>query len=140
MDVKDVMNMKWKEVNWSDLYMKALGNPSKPYVYEKDIDIFVLQLFKKVARQLKVDFNELKLILEDENEAFFKLKEELYKHYDALDMLGANWLNLAKKLEIPDIRNTEDKVNKCIQMFNQLSNLEKIEFLTKTGNINIEIT
>ena len=119
--------------------MTALGNPSKPYVYEKDIDIFVLQLFKEVARQLKVNFNELKLILEDENEAFFKLKKDLYKRYNSLSMLSMDWLNLTKKLRIPDIRNTEDKVNECIQMFNKLSNLEKIEFLAKIGNINIEI-
>ena len=145
MEVKDVMDLPWKHVtNWSELCASHEGRRGGYFVCVKDVDVFVTNLYRDIARKLNIPYEQLKEVLEVENEAFYSLKKQLFnantgygKYHDCL-------ITLQRTLRVPDTSNIEDyvimdKVSTCSKIFHELSDVEKIAFLQKIGKINVKI-
>lgn len=145
MEAKDVMNLPWKKVtDWSELSATEYILFGECFVCEADVNIFVENVFRDIARKLNIQYEQLKPILEDENKAFYLLKKRIYNKHDGF---GRNhtWLaELKNTLRVPDVSNIEnavtvDTVSACLKQFENLSDTEKIEFLCKIGMYNVKI-
>ena len=145
METRDVMNLPWKKVtDWSELSKSLEGRLGDYFVCATDVDVFVQNIYKDIARKTNIPFNELKPILETENSAFYSLKERLFKNHEGYCRKHARLIELENMLRIPDISNIhenvlEDDVSKCLKLFNGLSDTEKTMFLQKIGKINIKV-
>lgn len=148
MKAKDVLNLPWKKVtDWSELtssYKIIAKYNLEYYVSSTDVDVFVENVFRDIARKLDIPYKELKPILMAENKAFYTLKKRLFKIYKGCGGASPNLIGLQKTLRIPDISNietavTKDNVSSCLKLFEELSDIEKAVFLQKIGKINIKI-
>ncbi len=145
MEAKDVMNLPWKKVtDWSELPASGESWSGKYYVCDIDVDVFVENVFRDIARKLNIQYEQLKPILVAENEAFYSLKRRLYKTYTGYDRRNIRLDELQNTLRVPDISNIEDAVtvdavSACLKLFEGLSNIEKVVFLQKIGKINVRI-
>ena len=147
MEAKDVMNLPWKKVtDWSELPASNEDSwrSGKYYVCSADVDVFVANVFRDIARKLGIPYEELKPILTAENKAFYTLKERLFKAYTGYGKSNTQLIELENTLRVPDISNietavTQDNVSICLKLFEELSDIEKAVFLQKIGKINIKI-
>lgn len=146
MEAKDVMSLPWKKVtDWSDLSASDEDRWSgKYFIGEADVDVFVENVFREIARKLNIPYEHLKPILVAENEAFYSLKGKIYKTCTGYDRKHTRLAELQNILRVPDISNIEDavtvdNVSACLKLFEGLSNIEKMVFFQKIGKINVKI-
>ncbi len=145
MEAKDVMNLPWKRVtDWSELSATNEDWKGDYFVCEADVNVFVENVFRDIARKLNIQYDQLKPILVAENEAFYSLKGRLYKAYTGYSRKHIRLAELQNTLRVPDISNIEDDVavdtvSACLKLFEGLSNIEKMVFLQKIGKINVKI-
>ena len=145
MEAKDVMNLPWKGItDWSELPAVWIADKGDYCVTVEDIDVYIENIFRDIARQLKIPYETLLPILKDENHAFYSLKEQMFQNDLIYGVTGSRLTDLKRLLRVPDISNikeidTADNVSCCLEMFEKLSDVEKIEFLQKIGKINVTI-
>ena len=98
-------------------------------------------VYRDISRQLNISYERLLPILKEENEAFYNLKCCLFDKYGiAYGKDDVQLLELKNTLRVPDISSIPKyKVSICLKMFEDLSYMEKIEFLQKIGKINVKI-
>ena len=139
MKKQEIFDMPWTKVkDWSEC-PASNRRLREYYITKKDIEIFVVNLFRDIARTLKIPYSELKSILFLENESFFKLKEQLFKNnLFAYHNQDPRIIELQKTLRVPDIEYV-DKVDYCFKKFQELNDSEKTLFLEKIGKIEITI-
>lgn len=136
MEAKDVRNLPWVQVDWCDL---PATNHSffEDYVCWRDVDSFVENVFKNVARELNIPFKELDPILKEENSAFFSLMDHLFLFNQDFFPTDSRLLHLEDLLMIPDT--TVNNLTTCLQLFEKLSEQEKLAFLQKIGKIKLTV-
>ena len=147
MEAKDVMNLPWKKVtDWSELSASQRGRRDncKYYVSSLDVNVFVENVFRDIARKLSIPYEGLKPILQSENVAFYTLENELFAYCSGYGRENTRLIELENTLRVPDVSNIENAVTKnnvsaCVELFNGLSDIEKAVFLQKIGKINIKI-
>lgn len=145
MEEKDVTSLSWKKVtDWSELSATYENRWGECFVSETDVDVFVENVYRDIARQLNIPYEQLKPILTAENGAFNTLKKRLFKAYTGYAKKNAQLIELENTLRVPDISKienivTEDKVSICFKLFEELSDIEKMVFLQKIGKINVKI-
>ncbi len=139
MDAKDVRKLPWtKLTDWTELPATYTADG---FVGETDIDVFLENVYRDISRKLNISYELLLPILKEENEAFYNLKEQLFKRsYFSYGKENVDLLYLQDTLRVPDISSIhKDKVSICFEMFEDFSDMEKIEFLQKIGKINVKI-
>lgn len=139
MEVKDVKSLPWKKVtDWSALCESYTNFFGADFVTKKDVKVFVDNVYREIARQLNIPYEQLKPILETENEPFNTLKKKAFKGYAGLKKESAQLIALENTLRVPDVSSivAEDKVSSCFKLFEELSDIEKTAFLQKIGKIN----
>lgn len=136
MEAKDVRNLPWVQVDWCDL---PATNYSffEYYVCWRDVDSFVTNVFKNVARELNIPFKELEPILKEENSAFFSLMDRLFLFNEDFYPTDSRLLNLEDLLMVPDT--TANNLTTCLRLFEKLSEQEKLAFLQKIGKIKLTV-
>lgn len=145
MEAKDVKSLSWRKVtDWSELSESYIGFLGLRYVCETDVNVFVENVFRDIARKLGIPYEQLKPVLQDENSSFYTLKKRLFAAYPGLDKMSTCLIELEDTLRVPDIigvKNvvSDDNVSNCLKMFEELSNIEKMVFLQKIGKINVKI-
>ncbi len=145
MEAKDVRNLPWKKVeDWSELSASHFNWRRNSFVCETDVDMFVENLYRDIARQLNIPYEKLQPILVAENEPFNSLKARFFEKWEGAIKTCPALIELEKTLRIPDvskIKNCDatDKVSTCWKMFEELSDTEKMLFLEKIGRINVKI-
>ena len=145
MEAKDVTSLSWKKVtDWSELSATNENCWGDRFVSATDVDVFVENVYRDIARQLNIPYEQLKPILMAENGAFNTLKERLFKAYTGYATKNAQLIELENTLRVPDISKienivTEDKVSICFKLFEELSDIEKTVFLQRIGKINVKI-
>ncbi len=150
MEAKEVRNLPWKGVeDWSALGKTYVvtnywGITTDYIVSQTDVDVFVSNIFHDIARKLKISFEDLKPILESENEPFYVAKARAYRSYSGLYPNGSFLRDLKKTLRIPDVSalnqtDSADKVGACVKQFEELSDLEKVIFLERIGKVSVKV-
>lgn len=130
MEAKDALSLRWITADWSSftVYPSAFDD----YVaYTRDIRIFIDTVYHDVSRELKIPYEELYPILEKENEAVCQILKDtryLYPHN----------MDLFKQLfKVPSME--FNQVEACLNLFEKLSDVEKVEFLQKIGKISVQV-
>lgn len=144
MEATDVRGLLWdsvKSVNWN-LIGTQEDTSGKVGVGEKDIDILVENIYRDVSRKLDIPFEEIQPVLESENKPFYRLKDKLFKQYNIYGKINQIYDErdqrlkaLQKTLRVP----IKDDVCRCYELFNQLSEVDKIKFLNKIGKIKVKV-
>lgn len=145
MEAKDVMSLPWKPVtDWSDLSASSTNKKGRYCIGQADVDIFVENIYRDICRKLNISYDELVPILVSENRPFYSLKDRLFLGFVIFDRKHPSLIKLQNTLRVPDISNLKDtvssnKVCMCLNLFEELSNIEKLTFLQKIGKINVKI-
>ena len=113
-------------------------------VGKSDVENFVENVFKDLARKLNIPYTELEPILIEENSAFYSTKDRLFKKYKGLSKTNLRLLELEKMLKIPEVTTVPDNVSqsnvdKILTDFFALSDIEKIEVLQRIGTVSVKV-
>ena len=145
MYANEVKNLKWVPVlDWSELTMTNFSDSNKAFVGKSDVENFVENVFKDLARKLNIPYTELEPILIEENSAFYSTKDRLFKKYKGLSKTNLRLLELEKMLKIPEVTTVPDNVSqsnvdKILTDFFALSDIEKIEVLQRIGTVSVKV-
>ena len=145
MEAKDVRNLPWKQVtDWSGLAASSRNWAGDRFVCEANVDVFVENVYRDIARQLNIPYEHLQPILVAENAPFNSLKSQVFRGDIVYGRNHTTLIKLEGTLRIPDISKVEDdvatdNVSACLKMFEGLSNIEKMLFLEKIGKISVKI-
>lgn len=145
MYANEVKNLKWVPVaDWSELTMTNFNIWDDAFVGKSDVESFVENVFKDVARKLNIPYTELEPILKEENSAFYSTKDRLFKQFGGVSKTHSRLLELEKMLRIPDVTTVPDnadqsKVDKFLTDFSALSDREKLEVLQRLGTVSVKV-
>ena len=145
MEAKDVLSLPWKKVtDFSDLSETYVDLVGDSYVCKTDVDVFIENIYRDISRKLNIPYEDLNPILTAENNAFYKLKKQLFKKYNGFSRDSTRLVKLLNTLRVPDISNVEisvtaNNVSICLKMFESLTDMEKTLFLQKIGKIDIKV-
>ena len=111
------------------------------YVTKLDFEEYLEIIYKDISRNFNVSYEELKTLIENENQAFFNRKERMFNG-SSLRKDGARLIHLEEMLMVPIMRkyNPTNNLENCLKIFWKLSDEEKMIFLKKIGKINIEVS
>ena len=145
MYANEVKNLKWVSVSdWSELTMTHFNTWGTAFVGKSDVESFVENVFKDVARKLNIPYTELEPILREENSAFYSTKDRLFKNYNGVSKTHSRLVELEKMLRIPDVTTVPDNVSqsnvdKFLTDFSALSDREKLEILQRLGTVSVKV-
>lgn len=145
MYANEVKNLKWVPVSdWSELTMTNFNSWDTAFVGKSDVESFVENAFKDVARRLNIPYTELEPILKEENSAFYSTKDRLFKQFSGVSKTHSRLLELEKMLRIPDVTTVPDnadqsKVDKFLTDFSALTDREKLEVLQRLGTVSVKV-
>lgn len=145
MYANEVKNLKWVSVSdWSELTMTEFGGWNKEFVGKSDVESFVENVFKDVARKLNIPYTELEPIFKEENSAFYATKDRLFKHFKGVLRVHPSLIKLEKMLKIPDVTTIPDNINqsnvdKLLTDFSALNDREKLEVLQRLGTVSVKV-
>ena len=142
-----VKKLKWLPVkNWKQLTQTKLNNWNDRLVGKEDIDNFVENIFRDVARKLNISYSKLEPTLKEENTAFFEMEDRIFELYNGgLTKRHALLVDLQNMLRIPDTTSIPDylkesNVEKLLNDFSILSKSEQIEVLQRLGLVTVNVT
>lgn len=73
MNAKDISKLNWVPVtDWSELTQTYFTLFGESYVQKTDIEIFIENIFRDIARKLNLSYNDINKIQKEENSAFYK--------------------------------------------------------------------
>lgn len=145
MYANDVKNLKWVPVSdWSELTMTNINSWGTAFVGNSDVESFVQNVFKDVARRLNILYTELEPILKEENSAFYSTKNRLFMQFGGVSKTHDRLLELEKMLRIPDVTTVpenvdQSKVDKFLTDFSALTDREKLEVLQRLGTVSVKV-
>jgi len=129
MNANEIRNLNWVTVSdWSDLTMTAPGFDG-PLVGESDVNNFVENTFREVARKLRLPYEEVAPILKEENSSFYALKENFFMRQAFTSKRNEVFLEVQKMLKIPDVPKIiyKSNVERILADFSALTDDEKLE-------------
>lgn len=146
MHANEVRNLKWVPVtDWSELTMTYYDTRDDVFFVGKlDVESFVENIFKDIARKLNISYAELKPVLQEENSAFYSTNYRLFKEFYGVSNTFPHLLELEKMLRIPDVTTapdniTQSNVEKFLTDFSALSDIEKLEVLKRLGTVSVKV-
>ncbi len=145
MEAKDVLALEWTSVkDWSGLTTDYSNMYGDGFVCDVDVRVFVEDTFKRIARKLDIPYDELKPILMQQNKAFFESKDAIFRAYAGYHKDGIQLVNMEKLLVVPDLSKVvkvveEDRLKKCLSLYEKLSDVDKVVFLEKIGKVDVKI-
>ena len=79
-EAKDLLSLRWEKVtDWEDLIPTTLSM-GKIGIGDDDVDVFVESKCNDIARSLQLPKADVKKLIENENELFYRLKRDLFAH------------------------------------------------------------
>ena len=128
MKPEEVRNLNWVKVeDWGEI-TATYDNMGTRLITNNDIIAFVENIFRDVARKLDIPAKKLLPIMQDENNAFFQIKSDIFAIYEAVGPESEEFLELKKLLRVPEIYFSDEKkitVDTLIDEFNKLSDEDK---------------
>lgn len=144
MDASKVRNLRWVPVtDWTGLpkttwQKEECGGRYDYYVSECDINSFVDNIFRDVARKLDVSYEKVEPILREENKAFEETKGRIFLKYNRVAENDESLKRLEKMLRIPEAA-TANNIERILNDFILLTDIEKLEVLQRLGLTCIKI-
>lgn len=145
MHANEVKKMNWVNVkDWSELTKTYRCGTGELIVGKEDVDSFVENVFKDVARKLNISYTELKPILEEENSAFYTIKKRVFIDHSGVPKDDTSLLELEKMLRIPNVESVINNVNQLnvanlLKDFYALSDEERLEFFKRLGVVSVKV-
>lgn len=141
MQVNEVKKLNWISVSdWSELSRTYIDFYGDAYVGERDVEFFVENLFRVIARRLNISYSELIPILREENSAFYSEKVRLFGIFDGVFKDSDCLLELQRLLRIPDVMDVnKSDVDKILDSFSALTDMEKLEVLQRLGAVSVKV-
>lgn len=103
MNANKEKKIRWTHViDWSNLTTTSCDILDGYDVSESDVDEFVENIFKEVARNLNIPYKEIKPILDEKNSAFYSAKVIVFKTYGNMKAQHPILLKLESLLTIPE--------------------------------------
>lgn len=127
------------------------------YISIEDIDTFLYMMLKNAATRLKMEFDILQKMVEDNNPDFFEFKSNYFKKNRYISSSSNEFLRWCTLLKIP-MSEEQIKLKRsnnmtttakilpepthadCMQLFNTLSIEEKIKFIKEFEKVQIALT
>ncbi len=133
LEAKILLNIPWIKVkDWSALTASDKGSgDGQSYVTNKDIDKFVNHIIRKMSKELKIQYGELKRVIFAQNRGFYIEKKRLFIVKKSYAKEEKKLLRLEERLTIPD---TISQSSKCYLAFASFSTEEKEKFLELVKN------
>lgn len=129
MRAEEVRNLNWVKVeNWGDITQTEYGRFNKRFIGKEDIDCFVENIFREIARKLDIPSKELLPILKEENQPFYKIKKNIFSKYSGILSKEKEFIELKSLLRIPDISlfdKQKPTVDTVLEDFSKLSYEDK---------------
>lgn len=146
MHANEIRKLNWVSVtDWSELSKtRVVISKDGNNVSNEDIDSFVENIFRSIARRLNMTYSELEPILKEENSAFYSTKARVFGRFGGVPANDACLLELQKILRIPDVTSIPKDINKSdvdkiLDSFSALTDMEKLEVLQRLGTISVKI-
>lgn len=143
MDAKQIRQLDWCNfTNWHNIPETHRGKNSQLYTSKKDLENFVENIFRDIARQLNIEYSKIEQILKEENAPFYNMLDEVYKKYSGLRSWSEELETLENMLRIPDVSSVPKKkcnVEKILKDFSTLTEVEKVEVLQRLKLISVQI-
>lgn len=145
MYANEAKNFKWVHVpDWGELTRTHFNSCGAAYVGESDVESFVENVFRGVARRLNIPYTELEPILKEENSAFYSTKKRIFEQFSGVSTTHPRLLELKKLLRIPDVTTVPDnadqsKVDKFLTDFSALTDGEKLKVLQRLGIVSVKV-
>ncbi len=142
MNAKDIRKLNWVLVtDWSELTQTYFTLFGESYVQKTDIEIFIENIFKDIARKLNLSYNDINRIQKEENSAFYKTMKSLFQDlFSYFNKYDPSLLALEKMLRVPDVDSIKNNdVEKILHEFSLLKDTEKIEVLKRLELISVKI-
>lgn len=134
MEAKDVLSLPWTKIDWQDLH--SCNGFLGEYVEVSHIHTFVESVYHEVSRKLNIPYKELYPILKSENEPFYRSLRN-WEDDEALYCEEGTFPHLKEIFRVPNVN--FDKVTTCVELFEKLSDVEKVQFLQKIGKISVTV-
>ena len=150
-NVKEMLlSCKWEKCNtWDEL--PKLYEDSNEFLYGLEVEMFIDRICEDIARRIKANIDEIRDVIEEYNNVFFKYYDKVlkdvdnYLEYDDEDeKLSINFLK--SNLFLPDITtfeigdNNKQTAESLYQRFKSLDKYEKIKFMEMMELVEIEVT
>ncbi len=126
-EAKDLLNLKWRNLTkeeLEDLPCRVIGEiiPHK-YCTKEHIEIFIKKIIKNIAREFELPFNDVEEVLTQENEIFYKIKNEIFWRNSSLRCIDTE-TDLLSYFKVPEM----PRVDKVLREYKRLSSTQKKEF------------
>lgn len=88
---------------------------------------------------MKISYEVIEPILKEENQAFYRAKKRLFGEVIHLDKTDSRLDEIKKILRIPKVTEEFKRVEKILNDFNALTEVEKLEVLQKLGLVSVKV-
>ena len=132
MNAKGISKLNWVPVtDWNELAQTYFDFWGTPFVSKTDIEIFIENIFRDIARKLNLSYNDINKIQKEENSAFYKTMKSLFQNFFSYFNKNVHsLLALEKMLRVPAVDSIKNNyVEKILHEFSLLKDTEKIEVL-----------
>lgn len=132
MNIADIRKLHWSTIDdWSYIPKTCFGK-FRRYISKSDINNFITQNVRILARKLCVDYNELYKLISDENEAFYSIMDELFQRCEGVGANDEEFLALQEFFRVPCLPYLHsDPVASILLDFEKLNDRQKEEVLSK---------
>ena len=106
MDASELLNFKWKNLsglNWEKIPDTYCRN-ERSYYTKESVEIFVESVFRGIARELGVPFEEIRNVLEEENKPFFRELNRVFKEMGTDALVWSYISDLRQYFFVPDVQ------------------------------------
>ena len=139
---EELLKLPWFQLkDWSNLTATGYDeSEGSYYVEKKDMDYFIENLYRNMARRIEMPYEDFKEIMEGQNSAFYKLKHRMFGWRSAWARYGREnkeLLALESLFMVPDISQIveKNKADTCLQLFRELSALDQNKLLKKMQEV-----
>lgn len=106
MEASELLNLKWKNLSistWEKIPDTFVRN-ERSYYTKESVDIFVEFIFRGIARELGVPFEEIRNVLEEQNKPFFRELDRIFKEMDKDALVWPYISDLRQYFFVPDVQ------------------------------------
>lgn len=141
MKAKDIKKLNWVPVtDWKDLTQTYINLYNGKYVRKEDIECFIENICRDIARKLNISYIDIFPILKEENSAFYGTMKRLFIHNSFYSIADNSLMELEQLLRVPDVESIKDNsVEKILNDFSLLKDTEKLEVLKRLKLVSVKV-
>lgn len=141
MEAKDIRKLNWVPVtDWKELTQTYFNFRNGKYVQKGDIESFIENICRDIARKLNISYTDIFPILKEENSAFYGTMKRIFDENIYYGIADNSLTELKQLLRVPDVESIKDNsVEKVLNDFSLLKDTEKIEVLKRLKLVSVKV-